>query len=104
MDQTGLVCESGRSHSALRHVNALTESVEEAAEAPQAGSGADEGQNGHPKPHPQYHVLMNHLNPQARPFRESRPIAVACSSAVKFARPRPYIGLASPCPKCPPTS
>ena len=44
-------------------MNALAESVEEATNAPQAESGADEGQNGHPKPNAEFYGLMIHCKP-----------------------------------------
>ena len=47
----------------MRHVNALVESVEEATNAPQAEFGADQGQNGHPKPDAEFYGLMIHCKP-----------------------------------------
>ena len=46
----------------MRHLNG--DRVEEATGVPQAESGADEGQNGHPKPDAEFYGLMiRHCQP-----------------------------------------
>ena len=41
-------------------MNAPVESAEQVANAPQADSGVDQGENSHPKPHAKFNGLMVH--------------------------------------------